>query len=350
MRAEPREGTPLWLVVFAPVAAVLAALLLCSFLILWAGESVGQAYGLLAKGAFGSRFALTETFTRATPLILTGLAAAVAFRAKFWNIGGEGQFYFGALAATWLGTGLIVLPPLLMIPMLIVAGALAGGLALLLPVLLKTKLKVDEVVTTLLLNFVILLLVNYLVEGPWKDPMSLGWPQAAPIIDEGVLPKLVEKSRLHLGLLVGLVSALAVWLVMRFTVWGYEIRAVGLNPAAASFAGISINLTVLRVALISGGLAGIAGVGEVSGLKGYLTLDLSPGFGYAGIAVAMLANLHPLGVILSAIFIAGIYVGADSMSRAANIPNYIADVIVATSVLAVLVSLMFLRFRIRWRG
>ena len=350
MRTEPREDAPLWLVVFAPVAAVLAALFLCSFLILWAGESVGNAYGLLAKGAFGSRFALTETFTRATPLILTGLAAAVAFRAKFWNIGGEGQFYFGALAATWLGTGMIVLPPVLMIPLLIVAGALAGGLALLLPVLLKTKLKVDEVVTTLLLNFVILLLVNYLVEGPWKDPMSLGWPQAAPIIDQGVLPKLVEKSRLHLGLLVGLVSALAVWLTMRFTVWGYEIRAVGLNPAAASFAGISINLTVLRVALISGGLAGIAGVGEVSGLKGYLTLDLSPGFGYAGIAVAMLANLHPLGVILSAVFIAGIYVGADSMSRAANIPNYIADVIVATSVLAVLVSLMFLRFRIRWRG
>lgn len=350
MRTEPREDAPLWLVVLAPLAAVLAALFLCSFLILWAGESVGNAYGLLAKGAFGSRFALTETFTRATPLILTGLAAAVAFRAKFWNIGGEGQFYFGALAATWLGTGMIVLPPVLMIPLLIVAGALAGGLALLLPVLLKTKLKVDEVVTTLLLNFVILLLVNYLVEGPWKDPMSLGWPQAAPIIDEGVLPKLVEKSRLHLGLLVGLVSAIAVWLTMRFTVWGYEIRAVGLNPAAASFAGISINLTVLRVALISGGLAGIAGVGEVSGLKGYLTLDLSPGFGYAGIAVAMLANLHPIGVILSAVFIAGIYVGADSMSRAANIPNYIADVIVATSVLAVLVSLMFLRFRIRWRG
>jgi simple sugar transport system permease protein len=303
----------------------------------------------LAKGAFGSRFALTETLTRATPLLLTGLAAAVAFRARFWNIGAEGQLYCGALAATYFGTGLITLPPLMMIPFLFTVGALAGGLALLLPVYLKSKLKVDEVVTTLLLNFVILLFVNYLLEGPWRDPMSMGWPQAAPIIDEGVLPRIMEKSRLHLGLIVGVISAVLVWFVMRFTIWGYEIRAVGNNPSAATFAGISINKTVLRVALISGGLAGFAGVTEVAGLKGYLTLDLSPGFGYAGIAVAMLANLHPLGVIMSALFLAGIYVGADSMSRAVNIPNYIADVLVAISVLAVLVSIMLTQFRIRFR-
>jgi simple sugar transport system permease protein len=244
---------------------------------------------------------------------------------------------------------MVSLPPVLMIPLLFAAGAVAGGIALLVPVFLKTRLKVDEVVTTLLLNFVILLLVNFLLEGPWKDPMSLGWPQAAPIVDEGVLPVLLAKSRLHMGLLVGLAAALLVWAAMRWSVWGYEIRAVGLNPQAATFAGISVNLTMLRVAMISGGLAGMAGVGEVAGLKGYLTLDLSPGFGYAGIAVAMLAALHPLGVILSAVFLAGIYVGADSMSRAVNIPTYIADVLVASSVLAVLVSLMFVRFRVRWR-
>jgi simple sugar transport system permease protein len=349
MRLEPREHTPLWLIVVAPLAAVAVALALTSGLVLWAGESVTAAYALIFKGAFGSRFAITETLARATPLILTGLAAAVAFRAKFWNIGAEGQLYCGALAVTWLGTGLVTLPPVVMIPLLFAAGALAGGLALLLPVFLKVRLRVDEVVTTLLLNFVILLLVNWLVEGPWKDPMSLGWPQAAPVIDEGVLPRLVPRSRLHLGLLVGVGAALAVWLTLRYTVWGYEIRAVGQNPRAAEFAGIGVGATVLRVALISGGLAGMAGVTEVAGLKGYLTLDLSPGFGYAGIAVAMLAALHPLGVVLSAVFLAGIYVGADSMSRGVNIPNYIADVIVATAVLAVLVSLMLVQFRVRWR-
>jgi simple sugar transport system permease protein len=136
---------------------------------------------------------------------------------------------------------------------------------------------------------------------------------------------------------------------MRFTVWGYEIRAVGHNVAAAAFSGIKVNKTIVMTALISGGLAGAAGVGEVAGTKGYLTLDLSPGFGYAGIAVAMLAALHPLAVILSALFLAGIYVGADSMSRALNVPTYIADVIVAVSVLAVLVSLMLTRYRIKWR-
>ncbi len=349
MRLEPRERAPLWLAVTAPLVAVAASLLLTSVLVLWAGESVPAAYALLFKGAFGSRFALTETLARATPLILTGLAAAVAFRARFWNIGAEGQLYCGALATTWLGTGMVAVHPALMIPMLFAAGALAGGIALLLPMILKVRLKVDEVVTTLLLNFVILLLVNYLLEGPWKDPMSLGWPQAAPIVDEGVLPRLVPRTRLHLGLVVGLAAAVAVWLMMRFTVWGYEIRAVGQNPQAAAFAGIGIGATVLRVALLSGGLAGMAGVTEVAGLKGYLTLDLSPGFGYAGIAVAMLAALHPLGVVLSAVFLAGIYVGADSMSRAVNIPNYIADVIVACSVLAVLVSLMLVRFRVRLR-
>ncbi|MBT4933154.1 MAG: ABC transporter permease [Rhodospirillaceae bacterium] len=349
MRLEPREHVPMWMVLSAPIAAIAVAMVLVSGLVLWTGESVWDAYAALFKGAFGSRFGFAETLTRATPVMLTGLAAAVAFRARFWNIGAEGQLYCGALAATFFGTGLITLPPVLMIPFLFLMGALAGGAALALPVYLKTKLKVDEVVTTLLLNFIILLFVNYLLEGPLRDPMSMGWPQAAPIIDEGVLPRILAKSRLHLGLIVAIVSAVLVWVIMRFTVWGYEIRAVGHNPSAATFTGISINLTVLRVALLSGGLAGFAGVTEVAGLKGYLTLDLSPGFGYSGIAVAMLANLHPLGVIASAIFLAGIYVGADSMSRAINIPNYIADVLVAVSVLAVLVSLMLTHFRIKFR-
>jgi len=349
MRLEPRSDIPVWMNLLAPVAAVIAALMICGLLIIWAGEPVLVAYGALFKGALGSRFAFSETLTRATPMILTGLAAAIAFRAKLWNIGGEGQFYMGALAATWLGAGAITMPAYLMVPFLLMVGALAGGLLLLVPTLLKTHLKVDEVVTTLLLNFIVLLFVNYLLEGPLKDPMSLGWPQAAPIIDEGVLPKILSRSRLHLGLAVAVIAAVGIWVVMRFTVWGHEIRAVGFNYIAANFAGISVNKTIILTALISGGMAGMAGVSEVAGTKGYLTLDLSPGFGYAGIAVAMLAALHPLAVVASALFLSAIYVGADSMSRAINVPTYIADVIVATSVLAVLVSFMFTRYRVRLR-
>ena len=348
MRLEPRERVPLWMAVGAPLLAVVASLLLCSLLVLWSGESIGEALLLLVTGALGSKFAITETLSRSTPLIFTGLAVAVAFRARLWNIGGEGQFYFGTLAVTWLGTGLLTLPPLLLIPLLFLAGAAAGGGLLYVPTLLKARLKVDEVVTTLLLNFVVLLLVSYLIEGPWKDPQSLGWPQAAPVISEGVLPKLLDKTRLHLGFVVALAAAAGIWLMMSFTVWGYEIRAVGHNAEAAGFAGISINRTLLRTALISGGLAGMAGVSEVAGLKGYLTLDISPGFGYAGIAVAMLAQLHPLGVVAAAVFLSAIFVGADSMSRATDVPSYLADVITAVSLLLVLLSVMLARWRVRW--
>lgn len=349
MQLEPRLHTPLWMTVSAPILAVLAVLILCGGLIVWADAPLLEAYGALFIGAFGSKFALTETLVRATPLILTGLAAAVAFRAKLWNIGGEGQLYMGALAATYFGTGLISLPSFLMIPFLFVVGAIAGGVLLLVPALLKTRMKVDEVVTTLLLNFVILLLANYLLFGPWKDPMAMGWPQGAPIIDEGILPNLVAKTRLHGGLIFSVLAALCVWVVMSKTKWGLEIRAVGFNQEAARFAGIPINKTIIRTALISGGLAACAGVTEVAGTKEYLTLDISPGFGYTGIAVAMLAGLNPLGVIIAALFIAGIYNGADSMSRAMNVSNYIADVITAASLLLVMLSVMLTRMRIRFR-
>lgn len=349
MQLEPRDTGVAWRLALAPVIAVASVLVLCAALIAWSGANVLEAYGLLVQGALGSAFALNETLTRSIPLIFTGLAAAIAFRAKFYNIGAEGQLYAGALAATFFGTGVLALPAVLLIPFLMLAGAIAGGLLLVVPVLLKTRLNVDEVVTTLLLNFIILLMVSYLIEGPWRDPMAMGWPQAAPIVDEGLLPPLLAKGRLHAGLIAALLAALLAWALMRFTVLGYQIRAVGLNARAARFAGVPVNRTVIITAMISGGLAGMAGVSEVAGLKGYLTLDLSPGFGYTGIAVAMLAQLQPLAVVPAAIFLSAVYVGADSMSRAVNIPAYIADVIVGASVLAILVTVMLASYRIRWR-
>ncbi len=316
MQIEPRDQVSIARAAFAPISAVLATMAICSVLIIWAGAPVLESWGFMFKGAVGSRFALTETLTRSIPLMFTGLAIAVAFRSKFYNIGAEGQLYCGALAVTYFGTGMITMPPALMIPFLMIVGAIAGGAILIVPVLLKTHLKVDEVVTTLLLNFIILLFVSFLIEGPWKDPMAMGWPQAASIIDEGVIPAMLAKGRLHYGFVFAIIAAVLIWAFMRFTVWGYEIKAVGLNASAAAFSGISINKTIVRTAMISGGLAGLAGVNEVAGLKGYLTLDLSPGFGYTGIAVAMLAQLHPLAIIPAALFLSGIYVGSDSMSRA----------------------------------
>lgn len=347
MRFESRIAVSPWMRVLSPIGAIVIALSLCSILLLWAGVSVVDSYLSLLRGAFGSRFAISETLTRATPLIFTGLAAAVAFRAKLWNIGGEGQLYMGAMAITLVGTGVIQLPSPIMIPLLFLSAVIAGGLLLLFSTLLKTWLRVDEVVTTLLLNFVILLLVDYLLFGPWKDPMALGWPQAARIVDEGRLMNIVPRTRLHLGFVIAVGLAIIVWAVTEFSRWGFEIRAVGHNLKAARFSGIPVNRTIMRTALLSGGLAACAGVTEVAGTKGYLTVDISPGFGYTGIAVAMLAGLNPLAVIAAAIFFAAIYNGADSMSRAMNVSNYIADVITATALLAMLVCSLLVQYRIR---
>ena len=349
MRVEARENVSFLYKLAAPAIAAAIAMLTCALLIHWTGASSIEAYSLLISGALGSKFAISETLTRATPLIFTGLAAALAFRAKLWNIGAEGQLYMGACIATWLGTGMLQLPSLLMLPLLFLAGALAGGLLLLGPTVLKTRLGVDEVVTTLLLNFIVVLFVNWLVFGPWKDPMAMGWPQAAPVVDSATLELIMPKSRLHWGFVIALFSAILCWILVRFTSWGYEIRAVGLNQHASRFAGIPVNAVVVRTALISGGLAGFAGVSELCGLRGYLTLDLSPGFGYSGIVVAMLAALHPLGVVVSALFVAVISIGADSMSRSLNISNYIAEVATAISLLAVLAAMFFSNYKIRWR-
>lgn len=348
MRFERRTHRSPVIMIAAPVLAVVAALAIAGILIALAGANPLAAYGAIVKGAFGSRLAVTETLTRATPLILTGLAAAVAFRAKLWNIGGEGQFMLGALAAAALGSqNFLHLPAPLFVTALMAAGALAGMILLLVPLGLRLRFGVDEVVTTLLLNFIVLLFVSMMIEGALKDPLAFGWPQSVPVIAEAELPKLVERSRLHVGLLVALVCAVVLQVVQSRTVFGLQSRAAGLNPEATRFAGISLSWTLAKVACLSGGLAGLGGVIEVLGVKGYVTTDLSPGFGYSGIIVAMLANLQPLGVAFAALFAATMFVGSDSMSRALGVPSYIADVTVALSLLTMLVALFLTSYRIR---
>ncbi|KQT85284.1 ABC transporter permease [Aurantimonas sp. Leaf443] len=348
MRLERREHVPLALRLAAPLGAVAVALLLAGLLVALAGASVPEAFRRIAIGAFGSRLSITETLTRASPLILTGLAAAVAFRARLWNIGGEGQFYLGALTAAALGSGAgLGLPAPALIPVLMLAGAAAGAVLLLVPLGMRLRFGVDEVVTTLLLNFVVLLFVSMMIEGPLRDPLAFGWPQSVPVNPEALLAKLVPRSRLHVGLLVAIACALLVALVQARTVFGLEQRAAGLSPGAARFAGVGLTGVLVRVACLSGGLAGLAGALEVMGLKGYVTTDLSPGYGYSGIVVAMLAGLNPLGAVLAALFVATIFVGTDGMSRALGVPSFLADVTVSLSLLTMLLALLVTQYRFR---
>jgi simple sugar transport system permease protein len=336
----------------APFGAVLFTLIASAPLIALAGAPVARAYLELFAGAFGSTLGITETLTRATPLILTGLAAAVAFRAHLYNIGAEGQLYLGAVAAVLVGglhggTG-FDLPVAVLFPAMLLAGALAGALLLLGPTLLKTRFGVDEVVTTLLTNFIALLFVSLLLDGPMKDPLSMGWPQSVALNPELELHKLVERYRLSTGFLLALVLAGLMWFINARTALGFEMRAVGANVRAARFAGMPVGWIMVKTALLSGALAGLAGVVEVAGRTGYVTLDMSPGYGYSGIVIAMLAQLNPVGVVVAAIFVAGVLVGADGMSRALAVPTYIADVIVALSLLSMLVATLFAKYTVRW--
>ena len=351
MRLEKRARTSRAALLLAPVGAVVFTLLVSALLVMWAGAPVAKTYGLLLNGGFGSVFAWSETLTRAIPLILTGLAATVAFKARLFNIGAEGQLYAGALAAVAVG-GLhggsgFGLAPWLLFALMVLAAALAGALLLLGPALLKTRLGVDEVVTTLLLNFIVLLAVSALLDGPMKDPTAMGWPQSVALQGELELAKLIPQTRLHTGLLWAVSLAVVVWALLRYTVTGFDIRALGANSRAAAFAGVPVTRTVVLVAMLSGALAGLAGAIEVAGRTSYVTLDMSPGYGYSGIVIAMLAGLHPLGVIVAGIFVAGVLVGADTMSRAVGVPTYIADVIVAASLIAVLVATLLAQYRVR---
>ena len=344
MRLEPIANPSLARRLGYPAAALVATVVVGSVLALIAGAEPFGTLGLIVSGAVGSKFAALETLNRATPLIFTGLSVAVAFRARLWNIGAEAQLYAGAIMAVVLGTGAVGAP--FVLPVSALAAMLAGALVLLGPVLLKTRAGVDEVVTTLLFNFVMLLFVSYLLEGPMKDPAGMGWPKSAALITEARLPRLVEGLRLHWGFGVALISAAAIWVIQTRTTLGFEMRAVGQNIQAARFAGMPVNRVLVQTALLSGGLAALAGWSEVAGLKGHLSLDLSPGFGYTGIIVAMLAMLHPLGVVVTALFVAGVFVGSDSMSRAAGVPTYIADMLLATAFLFMVLAIALTRVRV----
>ncbi len=343
-RLERRQETPLHVQILLPLAAVVVALVLCSVLVWLAGANVLDAYSLLLLSTFETTYDLQDTLVKAAPLLFTGLAVVVAFRAKFWNIGAEGQLMAGAIAACWIGER-VWLPAFSLVPLMIVGAAIFGALWALLPALLKVKLKVDDVVSTLLLNFIMLYGVTALLEGPWRDPKS-GYPNAPSIRPEAEFPLLAGYT-VHLGVALAVIAAIAVWWMISRTTLGFQIRAVGHNPAAANYAGIPVSRVIVIAALISGALAGLAGAGEVGGVRYQVTSDLSSGYGYAGIVIATLAELNPIGAIPAALFFAVIFNGAGTMSRSLGVPIYLADVIQGTALMTMVAMRLFATYRLR---
>lgn len=345
-KIERRAPLPGWARVMIPIAAIGVTLILSAIPILAAGGELGKSYYHLFYGALGTKFKLIETCVKASPLILTGLAVAFAFRAKFWNIGAEGQLMAGAIAATWVGISFPETSKYIHLPVIILLGFIAGGIWASIPALLKTKLKVDDVVTTLLLNYVMFHIMGALLFGPLQQPDS-SWPRSSAILASAEYPKLIARSRFHLGIPLAVIAVFILWFINKKTVLGYQTKAVGVNQRAANFGGINTGLVTLKTAMISGGLAALAGVGEVCAIHYHLLMDISPGYGYSGIVIAMLGNLHPIGVLLSALFFSIIIVGAQSMSRITGVPTYIAEVIQGMALMVMLIALLMTEYKIK---
>ena len=338
MRSELRAGSVGREVTLTAGAFGLGLLLLALFLLV-AGFDVAAALEALWRGAFGSWYAITSaTLVRATPLILLGLAFTLGSRGGALNIGMEGQFALGAMAAAWAGAHVAGLPPLVAIPIVLGSGLAGGAAWMLLPVLLKLRFGVTEVISTLLLNFVAEAAVSWAVSGPLQEPTHV-YPQSAAIAASATLPRLLPGSRLHLGLVIAVLVAIAIGMVLRQTRWGFELRAVGAGPRAAEVSGGIRAPRVMAIALLaSGALAGLGGAVEVSGVSAALYLNLSPGYGFTAIAVALLGRLQPVGVVIAGLLFGALDAGAGAMQRDAGIPAVAVQVVQAVVILAMLVA------------
>lgn len=350
---EPRlEEAPGWFPLFVSLLAILIALILGGVVISIVGGDPIRSYQHIARASFGDSGVLSDTIVKATPILLTALACSVAFRMKLWNIGAEGQFIMGA----W-GASAVVLAPILaeesprwlFLFVMALAGMLMGALWGLIPGYLKAKFNVNEIIGTLMLNYIAVAWVNFWIFGVWSE----GGFQMSPKFPENAwLPRLLEYAKsvpafrgltTHAGLLLGILAAVILWFIVYRSRWGYEIRLIGDNPQAANYAGINIAGNVIAVMMLSGALAGLGGMSEVSGVVHRLqTSPIAAGYGFTGIIVAWLAKLNPLAIIVVSIFF-GALILAGREIQPSGIPKMIQGIILVS----LIASDFLLRYRIR---
>ena len=317
------------------LTALVVALTASALLIAIAGGNPALALAALARGAFGSAYAWSEVGVRTCPLLLTGLAVAIAFRAGIWNIGAEGQLLVGAAMVAWLGSRLGGWPPVLATTAVLAAAALGGAVWAGIAGVLRTARGVDEVISTIMLNFIALGLVGWLVHGPLMEAAG-AYPQTDAVAEAVRLPRLFSGYRVHAGLLLALLAAGGSYLLLFRTVLGFEMRAAGLNLVAARLAGLRTTGALLRALAISGALAGLAGGIEVSAITFRLYDNFSPGYGFTAIAVALLGRLHPLGVVVAALLFGALDVGSNAMQSVAGVSSVLVSAVQAIVILALL--------------
>ncbi len=331
--------------ILVPIISIIVALMLCALFILLNGLNPITVYTKMLQGAFGSSFGISETLVKATPLLLCGLGVAIAYRISIWNIGAEGQFLVGAIGATAVTIYFPHLPGDIYIPLMVIVGIVSGALWGLLTAIPRTYFQVNELITSLMLNYIALLLLDYFVFGPWRDPEGFNFP-GTPMFVPSQLLATIGGTRLHIGIFF---AAAAVLLFAFFTLktrWGYELRLLGANPEAAKYAGIRNNKHILIVMMISGGLAGLAGMVEVSGVAGRLMYGISPGYGYTAIIVAWLAKLNPFAMIFSSIFIGGLIVGGYSV-QTIGLPSSLSFMLQGAILFCLIGGEMISKYRIK---
>ncbi|XHX80134.1 MAG: ABC transporter permease [Stenomitos frigidus ULC029] len=332
-----------WLLpVLAPFLAIAAALLVGAGLIAIAGVSPLKAYSVLFTESLANYYGLSNTLTKTAPLLLASLGILVALKGGQFNIGGEGQIYMGGLGSAIVGLYLHGLPLILHVPLALLGGFLLGGLWGFIPGYLKAIRGVNEVITTLLLNYIAQNLVSYLVSSPMKDPEA-PTPYSALIDASAQLPIILPQTQTHAGILLGVLATIVLWVVFARSPLGYQIETVGQNPIAARYAGISVERTIMLVMALSGGLAGLAGSGEVMGLKYRLFENFSPGYGFDAIAIAFLSRGNLAGVLLTSLFFGALRGGANVMQRSAGVPVTVVYAIQGLTVLFIAISLVLER-------
>jgi general nucleoside transport system permease protein len=330
-----REPLPQWVTAAgAPIAGALLGLAIGAVLIWVSGANAGVAYQAMAQGAFGGWRQIQETLLKTAPLLLVGLGLTAAFRARVWNIGGEGQFYMGALFG---GTVALLFPglprPILLVAML-AAGLAGGALWALLAGWLKVRRGMNEIISTLMLNYIAVFFMQYMARGPLQEPGGY-LPQSAQLVAAARLP-VFAGTRIHLGVLLAALLIPAVFALLWSTPLGFRLRAVGQRASVARYAGINVERVTLFVLAFSGSLAGLAGIMEVATLHTRLRADISGGYGFAGVLVALLGRMHPFGVAIASLFFAALTIGAQSMKVITGLPDALANAIQAIIVLCVL--------------
>ncbi len=311
------------------------AFVIFAVVLLGAGKNPLKAYAEIFSSTLGSSYGFSEVLVKMIPLILTAVAVAVPSRIGLINVGGEGQLYFGALWATWGALAFDGSPKWLLLPVLVVLGFLGGGLWAALSGIMRAKGWVSETISTLLLNYVAILVVNFFVFGPLKDPESANYPQSAQFVNAAQLPTFFG-TRVHFGLVFAAVALITYAFVLSRTRWGLEMRAIGGNPEAARRTGIAIDRYVILVMLVGGGLAGLAGMSEVSAIQGRLRPSLSPGYGFTGFLISWMAGGHPWGIVAGAFLLAIITAGGDILQMRQRLPGSVVNILMALILFVVL--------------